>query len=735
MESFGQGISNLGTGLGYMARTQNKQTEDLQGARAKADAASAQIRYEEELSKTNDPKTIERLRGDFDRSIAAAGQNISNEGQRSRFMVDYSPVMAKAKASADDRVWKIGRSTAMAADQDRLDHLSDDLQRATTDEQRQQIYQAGAAIFAGQEKAGYLDPVNARDLRKKWAEGSAVNLLKAMTPEQRLEAVRPVDVNKTGGQIVDFFKAKGWSPEQAAAIAGHLYVESTFNPGATNKGDGADGSDSIGVAQWNAGRARAFKAFAAARGKPVNDLETQLEFIDHELRTSESSAGDKLRNAKSIDEATTAFLSFERPKGWEGGLNTASNGLNRLRAAKAYYAGGGTSTKEDSKFFGSVLSEAQRQDIADRAETEILQRERQNDFNRKTEATAVKGLMADDNASILATGKPLDSLTPDRVSASYGPQAEADFREERRLATRTYAQTNDFALIPNGEIASRVATLAPTPGSDGYVRQQQYYDWAQKRAQEVIKKRQDDPADAVSSFPAVQQAAQSADWNDASTIVPLVRARLDAQRQLGISDANQSPVTVAEAKSLFAPVLNAPANMQAQELRKVAQQFDQLFGEYAPRAFASAIMSADLDKQSAELAGAMLRKIGLGQKPTRQEEQALEESQASAAAEKAASNVASNPVLPSGTPVYSPLQDQAAPAPQEPQAKQIPAGAISKLQENPALAADFMRKYGRKEYGQGTAARVIEKLGLGELLQSKPEGQMRGSGIRLPEGQ
>lgn len=144
------------------------------------------------------------------------------------------------------------------------------------------------------------------------------------------------------GRAMQAFIEKGWSPAQAAGIVGNLMGESGkgLNPRAVNPGDGADGSDSIGIAQWNGSRAAALKQFAAARGKPWDDIETQVAFIDHELRTSESAAGSALSKAQTPDDAATAFLGFERPQGWKPDDPTGSLGYReRTDAARQLVQG------------------------------------------------------------------------------------------------------------------------------------------------------------------------------------------------------------------------------------------------------------------------------------------------------------------------------------------------------------------------------------------------------------
>lgn len=139
----------------------------------------------------------------------------------------------------------------------------------------------------------------------------------------------------------DYYISQGLAPHQAAGIVGNLQGESgqDLNPYATNKGDGRDGSDSIGIAQWNGTRAQALKEYAASKGVPWTDLNIQLDFLHQELKGSEKSAYQKLLAAQTPEAAGRAMLAFERPKDW----NKPGAHPERGRYAAAVYAkyGGG----------------------------------------------------------------------------------------------------------------------------------------------------------------------------------------------------------------------------------------------------------------------------------------------------------------------------------------------------------------------------------------------------------
>lgn len=171
--------------------------------------------------------------------------------------------------------------------------------------------------------------------------------------------------NDRAGQAMAYFRSRGLSQHAAAGIVGNLMAESRLNTAARNKGDGSDGSDSIGIGQWNGDRARALQSFAQNAGKAPTDFETQLAFVLHELDGSEKSAGQKLRSARTVEEATAAMIGYERPAGWSdanprGGHNWSGrlSFANQFAGAPAQAAtppsfkvtGGGRPTGGNSAF-------------------------------------------------------------------------------------------------------------------------------------------------------------------------------------------------------------------------------------------------------------------------------------------------------------------------------------------------------------------------------------------------
>lgn len=157
----------------------------------------------------------------------------------------------------------------------------------------------------------------------------------AITPSGATANLKPADRE---GYVMSYLTGKGLAPHQAAGFVGNLIQESSLNTGANNPGDGADGSDSIGIGQWNGDRARNLRAFAKGTGRDVGDIDTQLDFALHEMGLgnaelrnlpgwgAEGRAGEALKNAQDVQSAAAAGISYERPAGWNQANPTAGHG-------------------------------------------------------------------------------------------------------------------------------------------------------------------------------------------------------------------------------------------------------------------------------------------------------------------------------------------------------------------------------------------------------------------------
>lgn len=136
-------------------------------------------------------------------------------------------------------------------------------------------------------------------------------------------------------QIYDGLRDRGYTHEQAVAAMGHFYNESKFNTNITG-----DSGTSYGLGQWHNERGDALQAYAASTGRSANDVNTQLDFFDKEMRGSEIRAGNAFRNSTTIEGASAAMDSYERFKNYNVPGNFQS--VDRLHNANTFdqaYAG------------------------------------------------------------------------------------------------------------------------------------------------------------------------------------------------------------------------------------------------------------------------------------------------------------------------------------------------------------------------------------------------------------
>lgn len=110
-------------------------------------------------------------------------------------------------------------------------------------------------------------------------------------------------------QVVGKLKSMGWSSEQAAGIVASFTQESALSPTARNPQSGA-----YGIGQWLGSRVADFKAFSG-HDLVGSSLDDQLKFFQYEVtKGKEKAAGDKLRAARTAEDAARIHSeAYERP--------------------------------------------------------------------------------------------------------------------------------------------------------------------------------------------------------------------------------------------------------------------------------------------------------------------------------------------------------------------------------------------------------------------------------------
>ena len=151
----------------------------------------------------------------------------------------------------------------------------------------------------------------------------------------------PVSGGGNGVDVVQGLIDRGMPEHIALGFGGNFAVESGFDAGINERNPLVEGSrGGFGYAQWTGPRRRQLEAFAQANGAPVHDPNVQLDFLMHELATTEKGAAQAIFAAQ--DPATAARLvseKFLRP-----GIPHLDRRMAETQAlAQALSAGGGQS--------------------------------------------------------------------------------------------------------------------------------------------------------------------------------------------------------------------------------------------------------------------------------------------------------------------------------------------------------------------------------------------------------
>lgn len=294
----------------------------------------------------------------------------------------------------------------------------------------------------------------------------------------------------------------------------------------------------------------------------------------------------------------------------------------------------------------------------------------------KVEAAKLGSLIDDDIASVSATGKGLDptetNLTAERVQSLLGDDGLQKWQEKREFAGRVFDATNGMNTQSATDIAERLAVIEPKPGTPGYAEDLEIYTAAQKQAAAVIKDRSADPALSVQkAFPEVQAAADAADPQDPASMQSLVAARINAQKALGISDFEQSPLTADEARGLARPVsAQADPKLASQTMMDTVTQIQQTYGPYADQVVSQMLASQGVSKEMAALGAGYFRRLMKNQGPTTSDKR-----QGQVISETDAADAAGSPIASDAFPLPNYKQRQA-------------------LISQPEKAAEFDQKFG-----------------------------------------
>ena len=276
--------------------------------------------------------------------------------------------------------------------------------------------------------------------------GSAItSLAKGTVPGGIIENLG-IDEKKNAQDAMEFFTKKaGYTEEGAAGLMGNLFAESRLNP--SNVQDNMGYSDEeylqaikngevdfvndgrgFGIAQWtDASRKQKLLEYAAETGRPINDLQMQLEFLQKEMEENYSGVADTLKSTNDIREASDKVLhEFESPE-------------DQSEEVEIYRAGQGE----------SVLSEYNKNHWADAPEEEDLPTS-DTDYEEKTSwGSRLMGRGGGDTYA----GAAIAGVPTAGMPMSYVTEGSTTYGNVNVGAINVYAKTDASARDIGNEVA------------------------------------------------------------------------------------------------------------------------------------------------------------------------------------------------------------------------------------------------------------------------------------------
>lgn len=576
------------------------------------------------------------------------------------------------------------------------------------------------------------DPVGAVARFKKWSD--------QMDPASRLATanhLRPLVTKLRGREIADEelgrapestgtgpdtvikkFEEAGYTHEQASAAAGHFFHESRNDPNAVH-----DNGIGLGIAGWNRERLDALRRFAADRGKPANDFDTQVDFAIHELDTSEKASGDRLKQAGNVEEATTALMHYERPKGYTQANPTAGDGYgSRLGYAAKFASGDFTGTLPDkAETARRIIARTDGNPALQDAALAHANRIYRNEDTFQTQALGgFKTRLDDSVAEAWNTGSVRQPLTAlDFVRVYGGDQGMAQYQRYQHTLQEA-ADVNSVAAMSTDEQDRLIAAREPQPGP-GYADALQGQEKLRQAIDRTRKERAADPAGyAVRRLPGVaaakaamqsvlaDQRTDEATRNAARS--NYINTLMAAQERIGIPDDAQAPLTRDEAAVFALPLQHMLPGQERETLTDLAKELQQQYGDNAEAAFSYVLQTLKLNKETAKDAASVLRKLGLG--TLDQPAGPIVSPEQRKLNERAEVNAAEDALYGRNAPIMvEPASfDYGRPSRADARAQvaekgvNIPTGAIQYLRSNPTTAAQF-----DAIYGKGRAKQILDK--------------------------
>lgn len=548
-----RGISNLAGSVGAIAENEMQKMDTIDFARADAYQTKAFLNMQNKFQQDGDYATIaDRAEKESQETLGAAANLIRNPRARQQWL----EASEKSRIVNVDAISDIGTVKANQAERVALDGALEEYSRlitepGTPDPIRESARRSLAATIDVAEQTGLYDPLQAEEKRSAFIdvaeEQLALNRLDALTRADPDAALGALGIGPTGDPLDDARNAvrlpvvtapgtdlASIDPailnrfEQVQSVFGtQLPVISGERSEARNKEVG--GADQSRHVETNGGDAIDIDVSKLSKDERVRLIETAsamgfngIGVYNNSLHLDTRSSRQAWGPSYSDDSTVPAW---------------AREALDRHKSGAIAEVPVGAARDVDPRF--AALTYQQRAAGFDRAKQASEQRDMQMRVGIETTAENAPAAIA--RQGEYDGNLPTANDFVQAYGAADGIQRYEAFDASVKVAQDTFAMRTMTA----DEIAALVDRAVPTSTGDDAALQEAKFEQISKAADATIKAREEDPSSYVTQvYPAVGQAWDAVD-DDPSKFAQAVTVTAMAQEQLGITNMQLIPKTMA----------------------------------------------------------------------------------------------------------------------------------------------------------------------------------------------
>lgn len=630
----GNSIARVGDTVQGFVNQQQADDTRISTANATANMLKKQNEFLENVR--NNPDDFPNWEKQFDQHIAQARQEsaglISDPRQRKLWDAQQGTVVENWRSGIKKQAFDRQRDSYMGQTQTDIEELRRIALDPNTPEGDKALHiETAANMIEDARRRGFISDQTARDWSQRWREGYAVSKMEMLSPSERLQRLQsahgvtqsglvpPVDGTFAGGPKSVYGAARGptrahagvdWQAENGtparSAIGGKVvYVGSHSGYGNTVDVLGSDGNVHRyalheGGVQVKIGDAvTAGQQIGTVGGRHVHNEIIRNGSQAWRLSTS-GQFGATSRQGDRDDQTLDPMAVYGLKPGAR--VNGSSSQPAGSLGAYREESGGAPLQMATPDPIASLIPPDKRQQMIERAKLE-------DERDRRQEGLTVQQLIQDDQNSLLATGIGAKSLTYDRVANALGKERADIWQQGRVAAFETFQNTRGMEEMTDDQLRVHAQKFQPseTDAGEGFTQKLQIYQNVEKRAQDILKQRAEDPAAAVENTPSVQAARQSLQGdNSVGAREAFIFTRMQQQELLGVPKSLQSPITVAEAKtyaSKMRPLARGQADAanQDQVIQGIIQEIEQSYGKYAPDVLKQVLYHVTLKRDAADV--------------------------------------------------------------------------------------------------------------------------------------